>query len=300
MVPDTIFPPLEKIGVPDFSRLAKTEILGEMILLNHTAHAATPVLPYLPARVCSFGFPFALPATAIIDWSNGVRGVAVVLLFVGVIAGLVFYYLWSNFPDARRALYLVSALTILFFAGGLWLGINFGILLGAWVVVLLILRERSLVRVGGWRVALEYLFYLLLFLGLVFACLFFDIPRGWWRPSMGILLAFIYFFHSRVMKRRPPGAFSYRPPGAKERSAPAPTRATATPASDVPFDAVAFKPMAPADHDKIKAALTLGDFYRQEGKRDEAIEAYEDGLRADPTNAELRARLEQMKRAQAA
>lgn len=52
--------------------------------------------------------------------------------------------------------------------------------------------------------------------------------------------------------------------------------------------------------EKIKSALMLGDFYRGEGKIDEAIEAYQDGLTADPANSELRARIEQLKKRQQA
>ncbi len=51
------------------------------------------------------------------------------------------------------------------------------------------------------------------------------------------------------------------------------------------------------DPSKVKAALQLGDFYRAQGKYDEAIEAYQDGLTADPSNTDLRALIDQMKKA---
>lgn len=51
------------------------------------------------------------------------------------------------------------------------------------------------------------------------------------------------------------------------------------------------------DPHKVKSALALGDFYCREGKYDDAIAAYEDGLKSDPVNTELHARVEKaMKR----
>ncbi|HLY63587.1 MAG TPA: hypothetical protein VKV95_22845 [Terriglobia bacterium] len=51
------------------------------------------------------------------------------------------------------------------------------------------------------------------------------------------------------------------------------------------------------DPHKVKSALSLGDFYCREGKFDEAIEAYQEGLKSDPVNTELHSRIEKaMKR----
>jgi serine/threonine-protein kinase len=51
---------------------------------------------------------------------------------------------------------------------------------------------------------------------------------------------------------------------------------------------------------RIKAALTLGNVYFGDGKYDDAIRAYEDGLSLDRSNPELRDRLERAKKAKAA
>jgi hypothetical protein len=56
------------------------------------------------------------------------------------------------------------------------------------------------------------------------------------------------------------------------------------------------KTAAGADAAKIHAALSLGDFYCRERQFDEAINAYQDGLREDPSNAELRARIDQLRK----
>lgn len=61
-------------------------------------------------------------------------------------------------------------------------------------------------------------------------------------------------------------------------------------------DAFYVDPKAARGPKTVKSAMMLGDFYCREGKFDEAIEAYEDGLRSDPSNAELRARIEQAKK----
>lgn len=50
--------------------------------------------------------------------------------------------------------------------------------------------------------------------------------------------------------------------------------------------------------DKIKAALKLGDHYFRTRDYDKALAAYLDALREDPSNAELRARINQVKRRQ--
>ena len=57
-------------------------------------------------------------------------------------------------------------------------------------------------------------------------------------------------------------------------------------------------PDGAVDPKKIQAALMLGDSYRQEGKYEKAIEIYQDALHADPSNAELPARIDQAKRRQ--
>lgn len=46
------------------------------------------------------------------------------------------------------------------------------------------------------------------------------------------------------------------------------------------------------DPHKVKSALSLGDFYCREGKFDQAVEAYQEGLKSDPVNTELHARIE--------
>jgi serine/threonine-protein kinase len=51
---------------------------------------------------------------------------------------------------------------------------------------------------------------------------------------------------------------------------------------------------------KVKGAITLGDFYLKDGKYDQAIRAYKDGLQIDPTNEELRSRIGKAMTAKAA
>ena len=60
-------------------------------------------------------------------------------------------------------------------------------------------------------------------------------------------------------------------------------------------------PAKPAvDTAKVKSALTLGEFYFNRGLYDKAIEAYQEGLSYDPTNAELRTRVARARRAKQA
>lgn len=61
-------------------------------------------------------------------------------------------------------------------------------------------------------------------------------------------------------------------------------------------DAFYVDPKTAHDPHKVKSALSLGDFYCREGKYDEAIAAYQDGLSADPGNTELQARVEKARK----
>jgi cytochrome c-type biogenesis protein CcmH/NrfG len=53
------------------------------------------------------------------------------------------------------------------------------------------------------------------------------------------------------------------------------------------------------DPKKVKAAITLGDSYLKDGKYDDAIKAYQDGLKLDPSNPDLLDRMERAKKAKA-
>jgi serine/threonine-protein kinase len=53
------------------------------------------------------------------------------------------------------------------------------------------------------------------------------------------------------------------------------------------------------DTRKIKAAIILGDSYFKDGKYDDAIKAYQDGLNLDPSNPDLLDRMERAKKAKA-
>jgi tetratricopeptide (TPR) repeat protein len=53
------------------------------------------------------------------------------------------------------------------------------------------------------------------------------------------------------------------------------------------------------DPRKIKAAITEGDFLFSKYRYDDAIKAYEEGLKLDPSNAELRQKLERAKNVKA-
>jgi serine/threonine-protein kinase len=54
------------------------------------------------------------------------------------------------------------------------------------------------------------------------------------------------------------------------------------------------------DPKKIKAAITLGDFYLKDGNYADAIKAYQEGLNLDPSNPDLLDRMERAKKAKAA
>jgi serine/threonine-protein kinase len=54
------------------------------------------------------------------------------------------------------------------------------------------------------------------------------------------------------------------------------------------------------DEQKVKAALTQGDFFYNRGEYDNAINAYQEGLTLDPANPTLRARMDRVKKAKAA
>lgn len=48
---------------------------------------------------------------------------------------------------------------------------------------------------------------------------------------------------------------------------------------------------APDLQKRVKAAISLGDYYVNDGKYDAAISAYKEGLKLDPKNEELRFRI---------
>jgi cytochrome c-type biogenesis protein CcmH/NrfG len=53
------------------------------------------------------------------------------------------------------------------------------------------------------------------------------------------------------------------------------------------------------DPKKIRAAITLGDFYLKDGNYADAIKAYQEGLNLDPSNPDLLDRMERAKKAKA-
>lgn len=58
------------------------------------------------------------------------------------------------------------------------------------------------------------------------------------------------------------------------------------------------KPVQPAvDPTRIRSAITQGDFFLKRGEYDSAIAAYQEGLNLDPSNQQLRDKLEQTKKA---
>ncbi len=76
-------------------------------------------------------------------------------------------------------------------------------------------------------------------------------------------------------------------------------KAKATPVSR--SSEVSGPPAQPAvDMQKVGAAIKMGDFYLDRGEYDHAITEYEKGLSLDPKNAELRSKLERVKKAKAA
>jgi serine/threonine-protein kinase len=74
--------------------------------------------------------------------------------------------------------------------------------------------------------------------------------------------------------------------------------------SETPTRAVKTATTGPAasavDPKKIKAAITLGDFYLKDGNYADAIKAYQEGLNLDPSNPDLLDKMERAKKAQAA
>ena len=59
------------------------------------------------------------------------------------------------------------------------------------------------------------------------------------------------------------------------------------------------KPSEPVRVDlaRVKSAITQGDFFLKRGEYDSAINAYQEGLNLDPSNQQLRDKLEQTKKA---
>ena len=86
-------------------------------------------------------------------------------------------------------------------------------------------------------------------------------------------------------RRRAQDFVDRRTPVETRRVEPAPTPPPAKPTVDTA---------------KVKSALTLGEFYFNRGLYDKAIEAYQEGLSYDPTNAELRTRVARARRAKQA
>jgi serine/threonine-protein kinase len=96
-------------------------------------------------------------------------------------------------------------------------------------------------------------------------------------------------------------------PESAQRTAPAGQgiqRAPARTASQNPPGAPNVAPTVPAastvDAKKAKAAIAQGDSYFKDGKYDDAIEAYQEGLNLDPSNPDLLDRLERAKKVKAA
>jgi serine/threonine protein kinase len=95
-------------------------------------------------------------------------------------------------------------------------------------------------------------------------------------------------------------------PESPQRTAPANQgvqRAPAHAASETPPSGVNVTPTGPpastVDPKKIEAAITLGDSYFKDGKYDDAIKAYQEGLNLDPSNPDLLDRMERAKKAKA-
>jgi tRNA A-37 threonylcarbamoyl transferase component Bud32 len=58
------------------------------------------------------------------------------------------------------------------------------------------------------------------------------------------------------------------------------------------------KPVQPAvDPTRVRSAITQGDFFFHRGEYDSAISAYQDGLNLDPSNSDLRVKLDRAKKA---
>jgi serine/threonine-protein kinase len=80
-------------------------------------------------------------------------------------------------------------------------------------------------------------------------------------------------------------------------------RGPAHTASQNPPSTANVAPTGPAastvDAKEVKAAITLGDSYLKDGKYDEAIKAYQEGLNLDPSNPDLLNRIERAKKAKA-
>jgi serine/threonine-protein kinase len=80
-------------------------------------------------------------------------------------------------------------------------------------------------------------------------------------------------------------------------------RAPARTASQNPPGAANVAPTVPAastvDAKKIRAAITLGDSCFKDGKYDDAIKAYQEGLNLDPSNSDLLDRMDRAKKAKA-
>jgi serine/threonine protein kinase len=74
-------------------------------------------------------------------------------------------------------------------------------------------------------------------------------------------------------------------------------------ASETSTRSVNIPPTEPAasavDPKKIRAAITLGDFYLKDGNYADAIKAYQEGLNLDPSNPDLLDRMERAKKAKA-
>ncbi|HMD31824.1 MAG TPA: protein kinase [Candidatus Acidoferrales bacterium] len=100
----------------------------------------------------------------------------------------------------------------------------------------------------------------------------------------------------QLLKQNPPPA----PPPAPPPSARTPEGAS----SSVVGESVDTKPPKGRDNaaqsKEVKAAVTAGDFFYENGEYDNAIKEYEKGLKVDSTNAVLRQKIERAQRAKAA
>jgi serine/threonine-protein kinase len=103
--------------------------------------------------------------------------------------------------------------------------------------------------------------------------------------------------------RTAPTTSAPEPPQRRTPSGQGIQRAPAHTASETPPGGPIVARTGPAastvDPNKIKAAITLGDSYFKDGKYDDAIRAYQEGLNLDPSNPDLLDRMERAKKAKA-
>jgi cytochrome c-type biogenesis protein CcmH/NrfG len=114
-----------------------------------------------------------------------------------------------------------------------------------------------------------------------------------WAAAATVVLALgVWYFASRSGKEvRQPGTETTAPVSAP------PSQPPSRQAREPPLTLPEQQPSETADPKRVREAITLGDFHYENGEYDEAISSYQAALKLDPSNAEVKKKLQKAQHA---